>query len=1435
MPQKIIDPIKIRLSETRVKRQRQPARGAAHTCGQALSWLRPVKIRGSVHRGLLIVPGLSARAAAWRWRAATPPPSTAAGPHPAATATGGDRPPNADLDSSAGRRHVRASVYAVSTFLALWLASGAAAAKEPDICNYGADNGTWCRIRTLDASGPALAALQLDPYTSKLRLTCSPDLLFDSAFTTKAFSRYPQLEDLTLVSCKLRSLPPDALGGLPELKRLSINSHNGDWGPSHYLELAPGSLRGLSELQHLDLAFNNIQALPEGSFCSLTNLQSINLTCNRFTSVELAGYPPHPAPPDCLGGFDVRILDLSRNEIAVLGGDSTVTRLKRLQKLYLEYNAIGAVSGSALTGLTELRMFNISYNKLHSLPGELFATNKELREIYLHGNELRDMGPGVFHNLEQLLVLDLSQNKLTEQHINEHTFDGLIRLVVLNLSNNEISRIGGRMFKDVSFLQILDLRNNTLMYIEDNTFLPLYNLHTLNLSHNKLTSLSAATFSGLFILNSLSMSYNEIASIHHQAFSNCSGLKELDMSNNLMDSVPEALQALSFLKTLDLGENQISYFQNGSFRNLNQLTGLRLLGNNVGNLTKGMFWDLTSLQVLNLSKNKIQQIERGTFEHNYHIEAIRVDSNYLTDINGIFTSIATLVWLNLSENHLVWFDYAFIPSNLKWLDIHGNFIEALGNYYEIQDKMHIKTMDCSHNNITELNPLSIPNSIELLFINNNEITVIQPSTFADKINLVRVDMYANKILSMELDALRLPVMPENRSLPEFYMAGNPFQCDCQMDWLPKINNMTNPRQYPRVMDLSSIVCTMTYGRHGYVVNAIEAQPSNFLCSYETHCFALCHCCDFDACDCEMTCPENCTCYHDQTWAHNIVDCTGLKKTIMPPRIPMDATEVYLDGNNFDELQDHVFIGRKNLRVLFVNASNVRTIQNRTFNGLRSLEILHLEDNMIRELKGYEFERLSQLTELYLQNNRISFVANITLLPLMSLEVLRLDNNRLMTFPVWQLNLNGRLSEIWLGYNPWTCRCKFLQALQAWVSDNARKVMDGENIWCYINDTKPPQRREIDFNSTTCSDYYASVSVIQSIMISDYLPMVITTLSVFIVILTLTVVMFVFREPVRIWVYSRYGIRLFEFKSGSKQFAEEREKLYDGYVCYSPKDEDFVLHSIVAELEHGDPSFQLCLHYRDLPHQAYFQHSTSPVVLEAAEASRRVILVLSRNFMQTEWSRFEFRSALHEALKGRVFKLVVVEESSNLQEAEEDPDLRPYLKTGARVRWGEKRFWARLRYAMPNRDSYARHQHHHAKNSSMYRRNINNYTLESTMSNGNQHGNANDKNRRLQQQGLGQLVPLQQLRTSTASASSNSGDAPPSYTSRRAADDSPAASAATAGAASRPNSEHIYSSIDSDYSTLERDGSVVLRGLSRPPWRTAATAVTESGGVQAYLV
>ena len=54
---------------------------------------------------------------------------------------------------------------------------------------------------------------------------------------------------------------------------------------------------------------------------------------------------------------------------------------------------------------------------------------------------------------------------------------------------------------------------------------------------------------------------------------------------------------------------------------------------------------------------------------------------------------------------------------------------------------------------------------------------------------------------------------------------------------------------------------------------------------------------------------------------------------------------------------HSFIGRKNLKVLFLNNSNIESILNYTFYGLRQLSQLHLESNNIRRIEGHEFQSL----------------------------------------------------------------------------------------------------------------------------------------------------------------------------------------------------------------------------------------------------------------------------------------------------------------------------------------------------------------------------------------------------------------------------------------------------------------------------------------------
>lgn len=137
-----------------------------------------------------------------------------------------------------------------------------------------------------------------------------------------------------------------------------------------------------------------------------------------------------------------------------------------------------------------------------------------------------------------------------------------------------------------------------------------------------------------------------------------------------------------------------------------------------------------------------------------------------------------------------------------------------------------------------------------------------------------------------------------------------------MEWLSRVNQLGALRQHPTVLDLEALICQVPFSSVTHMALP-DMKPQDFLCNYKTHCFALCHCCEFDACDCEMICPSNCTCAHDTQWSANVVNCAHTGHTAVPERLPMDSTEVYLDGNNIPTLKSHTFIG-KNLFFFVLN-------------------------------------------------------------------------------------------------------------------------------------------------------------------------------------------------------------------------------------------------------------------------------------------------------------------------------------------------------------------------------------------------------------------------------------------------------------------------------------------------------------------------------------
>ncbi|VVC27182.1 Hypothetical protein CINCED_3A004293 [Cinara cedri] len=1151
-----------------------------------------------------------------------------------------------------------------------------------------------CKLRTINSEMDTtnFSAIPSE-HTVSLLISCDPAVTARSSMENQSFAHLARLRELELDSCKLAQWPAATLTGLNDLRNLTVRTGVSDWPEADMtMEIAAGSFAHAVRLERLDLSTNNLIALPENTFCQLPNLVYLNLSRNRIQDVGDLGFkertPPPPQPlisshddvydvdpyqKKSTAGpcpLDVQSVDVSWNRITVIPSNGFGS-LRRLAELRLAGNEISAVNDRPLGGLAGLKIFDLSSNNIVSLPVDMFKDVAEsITQIYLQNNSINALSPNLFVNLYQLNSLDLSYNQLSSKWINDNTFSGLIRLVTLNLSNNKITKLAPTIFHDLYTLQILNLAGNLIDFIPNDAFIQLHNLDTLVLSNNKITEITPLALNGLHALTLLSLDGNRITDVHDDCFRNGTTLQDLNLSGNMLKTVPSALREMRLLKTVDLGENRIDFIDPDSFYGMSNLYGLRLIGNRLRNITSNLFDNLISLQILNLAHNQIDFVATDAFHNISTIQAIRLDGNRLSSIEHLFRNVSSLLWLNVSDNVLNYFDYDMLPEQLEWLDMHKNYLTELSN--KNGAAVSIRKLDVRYNYLSYIGPSSIPDCVEILLMNDNQIMTVETGTFLKKANITRADMYSNQIGQLDINALRLTPVHSDRPLPEFYIGGNPFQCDCKMEWLQRINLLANLRQYPVIMDLPSVYCKLLYNRENKYVPLADISPAQFVCTYKTHCFTVCQCCEFDACDCEMTCPANCTCYHDQPWSSNIVDCYSSNYTQLPAKIPMDATEVYLDGNLFTHLSSHALLGRKNLRILFANNSGIRSVRNDTFTGLKRLAVLHLEHNKIERFDGSEFNTVENLRELYLQHNLIGHVSNITFEPLKSLQVLRLDHNRLYDYDVWTLSTNVRLSGLYLSSNPWSCDCEFVQSFRRFMmrTPGGDKVADSAAVTCHP-DSGSRDLSIRDQNVTECSSFFGSI--VENRIVRDVLPTALTAICVVLALALIVYLVVVYREECRAWVYYKFGLRICH-----KTVPFEDDRMFDAYVTYSLKDDGFVAQMLAPGLEQGNPRYRVGLHYRDFNVSSF----VADTIVEAIESSKRTILVVSKNFVESEWCRFEFKSALHEGLKDKRGRLIVVA-LGEIQPKDVDPELRIYMKNAVHVNWGDRMFWEKLKFAMPD--------------------------------------------------------------------------------------------------------------------------------------------------------
>ncbi|XP_056650924.1 transforming growth factor beta activator LRRC32-like [Monodelphis domestica] len=483
-------------------------------------------------------------------------------------------------------------------------------------------------------------------------------------------------------------------------------------------------------LQHLDLSSNQISFIQPGIFTSLSQLEHLNLSQNRLgralphsghggigrlprvTTLDLSGNGLYNSMAEAFLKDAPALLTLSLAE-------NSLTRISRwtlqgvpaLEELDLHSNVIMEIEEGAFEALPHLARLNLSMNSItcisdFSLPQlqvldlsrnsiETFQTIATDEEYQLSWLDLRENKLSQFPDLPQhnrLIYLNVSNN-LIQMHLTSPLSDetpgvkdwpgglhqapdpsgndssmALSRLLVLDLSYNEIEAIPEGFFDPMTSLQFLNLSRNCLRNFEVKQEHSLPSLDILDVSHNDLQSF-AVGIHALASLRWLYLQYNALAALPPLTFSRLPKIQWVDLQRNWIHlcGTPH-----------DLSESAVS----GCivFSSIPSLRTLNLAGNTMQRLPSGAFLH-TPLATLDLSANPGLGIMPGALAGlESSLEVLRLQENGLAALHVDLPRFTRLKQLNLSENQLSWLPAWTRQASLEELDLRNNSFSYLQSH-----------------------------------------------------------------------------------------------------------------------------------------------------------------------------------------------------------------------------------------------------------------------------------------------------------------------------------------------------------------------------------------------------------------------------------------------------------------------------------------------------------------------------------------------------------------------------------------------------------------------------------------------------------------------------------------------------------------------------------------------------------------------------------
>ncbi|TNN56812.1 Protein flightless-1 [Liparis tanakae] len=364
----------------------------------------------------------------------------------------------------------------------------------------------------------------------------------------------------------------------------------------------------------------------------------------------------------------IRGVDLSGNDFK---GGYFPEHVKCMSSLrWLKLNRTGlCYLPEELASLQKLEHLSVSHNSLTTLHGEL-SSLPNLRAVVARANNLKNSGvPDDIFQLDDLSVLDLSYNQLSEI---PRDLENSRNMLVLNLSHNGIDAIPNQLFINLTDLLYLDLSDNKLDSLPPQ-MRRLVHLQTLTLNNNPLMHAQLRQLPAMVALQTLHLRNTQrTQSNMPTSLEGLTHLADVDLSCNDLTRLPECLYTLSSLKRLNLSSNQISELSL-CIDQWTQLETLNLSRNQLTSLPSAIC-KLAKLKKLYVNSNKLDfdGVPPGVGKLSNLTEFMAANNNLELIPEGL-CRCGKLKKLVLNKNRLVTLPEAIhFLTDLEILDVREN-------------------------------------------------------------------------------------------------------------------------------------------------------------------------------------------------------------------------------------------------------------------------------------------------------------------------------------------------------------------------------------------------------------------------------------------------------------------------------------------------------------------------------------------------------------------------------------------------------------------------------------------------------------------------------------------------------------------------------------------------------------------------------------------